>query len=203
MKPVQFLPEGYIEVGTLDLAKNKRALLLVSLLGLVLMCVFGVFFIYLISVIRPVAYNGGEFAKPFGLKSVLFETLSLLVMLVIMLILHEAIHGVFFWAFSRVRPKFAFKGLYAYAGLPGWYIPRGKYLITALAPFTLITLIGVFLLAVLPATWFVPLLGVLVSNAAGSVGDLVVVVWLIFQPRGSLAQDRGDAVSLYKPIPMK
>lgn len=199
MKPVQSLPEGYLEVGTLDLAKNKHALLLVSLLGLVLMCVFGVFFIYLISVMRPIAYNGGEFAKPFGLGSVLFQTISLLIMLVIMLLLHEGIHGVFFWVFSRTRPKFAFKGLYAYAGLPGWYIPRGKYLVTALAPFFLITLIGVLLLAVLPSTWFIPLLGVLVSNAAGSVGDLVVAVWLIFQPRGSLAQDRGDAVTIYKP----
>lgn len=200
MQPIQTLPEGYIEVGTLDLARNKRALVLVSLLGLVLMCAFGVFFIYMLSVIRPIAYNGGEFARPFGLNSVLFQTISLLVMLVIMLILHEAIHGIFFWIFCRTRPKFAFKGLYAYAGLPGWYIPRGKYLITALAPFTLITLIGILLLAILPSTWFVPLLGVLVSNAAGSVGDLVVVFWLLFQPRGSLAQDRGDAVTLYRPV---
>lgn len=164
------------------------------------MCVFGVFFIYLISVMRPVAYNGGEFVKPFGLTSVLFQTISLLVMLVIMLILHEAIHGIFFWVFCRARPKFAFKGLYAYAGMPGWYIPRSKYLVTALAPFLLITLVGVLLLGLLPSTWFVPLLGVLVSNAAGSVGDLVVVVWLIFQPRGSMAQDRGDAVTLFKPM---
>jgi hypothetical protein len=116
-------------------------------------------------------------------------------------VLHELIHGLFFWLFTRTRPAFGFKGAYAYAAAPGWYIPRSQYIIVGLAPLVLITLGGFALLVVVPA-WLIPaLLFVVVMNGAGAVGDIAVVGWLLVQPRATLVHDLGDAVAIYRPAP--
>lgn len=203
MKPVRTLPPDYVEVGTLDLGKNKRALILVNLLGLALMFIFGALFYCLLEVMRPGALYQALMTIRLNLVQALLFTLFLLAALAVMLIGHEAIHGLFFRVFSQTRPKFEFKGWYACAGLPGWYLPRGKYLVTALSSFIVITLAGFLLLAFVPASWILFVLTMMIANASGSVGDLVVAVWLMCQPRGTFAQDRGDSVTLYKPATQK
>ena len=79
--------------------------------------------------------------------------------MLVMIVLHEGLHGLFFWLFTREKPKFAFKGFYAYAAMPDWYLPKKEYLITALAPLVGITLLGVLGLALLPG-WADAALGV-------------------------------------------
>ncbi len=202
MRPTQTLPKGYREIGTIDI-HNKRTLLLISLLGLVLMCFFSILFTFLLYRMHPEAFNGNPMNHPFGFENVFLQTLGLLAILILMLLLHEALHGLVFWFFTHDRPHFAFKAFYAYASLPGWYLPRGRYLVSALLPFSGITLLGFLLLWLLPPTWFIPLLLVMVSNAAGSVGDLVVVAWLLTRHRGVLAVDIGDAVTLFEPESVK
>jgi hypothetical protein len=198
MRATQFLPEGYREIGTIDI-HNKRTLWLISLLGLILMCLFGVLFTSLLYQMRPMDFYTDPVNHPFGSKNLWVETLGMFAILIPMLMLHEALHGLAFWSFTHDRPHFAFKVFYAYASLPGWYLPRGQYLVSALLPFFSITLLGFLLLWLLPPSWFIPLLLVIVSNAAGSVGDLVVAAWLLTRHRGVLAVDMGDAVTLYEP----
>jgi hypothetical protein len=105
--------------------------------------------------------------------------------------------------FYRFASQVAFKGYYAYASIPGWYLPKVPYLVSALMPFLFITVAGLILLTIVPATWFIPLLIMMVANAAGSVGDLVVIVWLLGRHKGVIAQDRGDAVTLFEPEQME
>ena len=198
MRATQSLPTNYKEIGVVDIA-NKRTLLLVSLLGLVLMAVFSALFTWVLHLLRPLQFNMEPMNHPFGLESPYIASLGLILLVAVMLLLHEMLHGVCFWAFTGSSPRFAFKGYYAYASIPGWYMPRAQYLVSALMPFLFITILGLILLATLPATWFIPLLLLIVSNAAGSVGDLVVAVWLLGKRKGVLAQDRGDAVSLFEP----
>jgi hypothetical protein len=63
----------------------------------------------------------------------------------------------------------------------------------------LISLAGVVLFAFASPAWLLPTWFVLIMNAGGAVGDLFVAGWLICQPPGCFAQDRGDAVTLYVP----
>ncbi len=202
MRPTQLLPPNYVARGTIDI-HNKRTLLLVSLLGLVLMCLFSVLFTFLLYQMRPVDFNTDPVNHLFGSKNLWVQTIGLLAILIPMLLLHEALHGLAFWIFTHDRPRFAFKVFYAYASLPGWYLPRAQYLVSALLPFTVITLLGFLLLGFLPPTWFIPLLLVIVSNAAGSVGDLVVTVWLLTRRHGTLVVDMGDAVTFFEPETVK
>jgi len=202
MRATQALPTNYKEIGIIDIS-NKRTLILVNLLGFVLMVGFCALFYWLLYLMRPVQFNSDAMNHLFGSRNVLVETIGLLVLVALMLILHEALHGVCFWVFTGSHPRFAFKGFYAYASIPGWYLPKVQYLVSALAPFLFITILGLVLLATLPATWFIPLLVVIVANAAGSVGDLVVAVWLLGRRKDVLAQDRGDAVTLFEPVTLE
>lgn len=199
MRATQTLPPGYKEVGVIDISK-RRTLLLISLLGLILMVGFCVLFFWLVSLMRPVQFSSDAMDHLFGSTNVLLQTVGLLILIVVMLVVHEALHGICFWIFTGSRPKFAFKGYYAYASIPGWYLAKMPYLISALLPFLFITLGGFILLWLVSANWFIPLIIIMVANAAGSVGDLVVAVWLLGRHKGVLAQDQGDAVALYEPV---
>jgi hypothetical protein len=117
-----------------------------------------------------------------------------------MLVLHELVHGAFFWLFTHQRPHFGFKGAYAYAAAPDWYIPRRQYMLVGISPLVVLSLLGVLLLPVLPAGALLPWLVALAGNAAGAVGDALIVGWLLFQPDSVLVQDHGDAVTVYKPV---
>lgn len=115
------------------------------------------------------------------------------------IVLHEIVHGLFFWLFTGSRPVFALKIVYAYAGAPDWYLPCRQYMVVGVAPLVVITALGVLLLAVVPQGWLLPVLLFTALNAGGAVGDLGVAAWLLVQPAACLANDEGDRVTLYRP----
>jgi hypothetical protein len=104
-----------------------------------------------------------------------------------------------FW-FTRTRPVFAFRGYYAYAAAPGWYFPRRQYMLVSLAPLVLLSLLGLVLLAFVPAGWFLTVISFVAFNGSGAIGDLAVFIWLLRQPSTCLAYDVGEAVTLYLPV---
>jgi hypothetical protein len=197
MKPMQSLPEGYILKGSLDLSRNTRALLGLNLVGVVLFFLFAWLFTALAVQIRPDASAVFSVVEISGIWSFVRLILVIVLLQVVMIVLHEGFHGFFFWAFTCTHPRYAFKGLYAYASMPGWYFPRRQYLIVCLAPLVGITLLGFLLITVIPAVWILPVLVVMTLNAAGAVGDMAVAIWLIRAPAGCLANDQGDAFNLY------
>jgi hypothetical protein len=117
-----------------------------------------------------------------------------------MILLHEVIHGLFFWLYTHQRPIFAFKGAYAYAAAPDWYLPRNKYVVVGLSPLILISLAGLLLLTIAPLSFFPSILIAMIFNAAGAVGDLIVVGWLLLQQPDSLVRDYGDMFTVYQPV---
>ena len=120
--------------------------------------------------------------------------------IVFVILFHEGIHGAFFWLFTGSRPVFAFKGFYAYAAAPGWYLPRDAYMLTGIAPLLLITFVGMFLLWIVPDAWLMLVMLGLIINTSGAAGDIFAVLWLARQPAACLAQDRGDVIEIYLPV---
>ena len=117
---------------------------------------------------------------------------------------HELIHGLFFWLFTGSRPTFGLRLTYAYAAAPSWYIPRAHYRVIGLAPLVIIGLVCLLLIAVAPAGWIVPLALVIALNTSGAVGDLLVIAVVNRSAPDCLINDRGDGVMIYereKPIP--
>ncbi len=199
MQATRTLPVGYRKIGTLDVSKNERLLLLLNLAGLVGLAFSGWLFFRILVWLRP---TDTASAFRFEIRSIggtVFLIGVVIVLMVFHIILHEAIHGLFFWLFTRSRPQFAFRWVYAYAAAPDWYIPRNLFLITTLAPLILISLAGLVVFFAAPTAWLLPAWFVIIMNAGGAVGDMLVAGWLVGQPPACLAQDRGDAVTLFVP----
>jgi hypothetical protein len=193
MKATQTLPENYQPFARLNI-EDKRTQLILNIAGLVLLAVFGVLFFLWMA-----AFHSADFAAGIQFNLQIGQFLAAILALIIVLVLHEGIHGLAYWLLAGVRPVFAFKGAYAYAAAPGWYVARGPYLAIGLAPLVLLSLAGMLALAVTPLSWLAVIYFAVVMNAAGAVGDLWVAVLLLRAPRGCLALDSGEEIQLFAP----
>ena len=198
MRPVQILPPQYHSLGTLDIVKDRRALIFMNIMGFVLLVVSGWLFWKAILKLRaPEVASGLARIQAGSFLDMVVLIAWVLALTAVHVSIHEAIHGVFFWWFTRSRPRFAFRWTHAYAAAPDWYLPRNHYLITTLAPLVVITLGGLALIPIAPASWLAGVWFVLTMNAGGAVGDILVAGWLLRQKHTCLAQDRGDSVTLF------
>lgn len=192
MNATRTLPPAYTQSATLDLSSDRRAVIALNVAAVALLVVFGALTLGFILTTRGgagVGFTGNG----------VMVTLTLLALYVVMILLHEAIHGFCFWWVTRARPAFGISWRYAYAAAPDWYIPRNAYLVVALAPAVVITLGGLLLIAVVPAPAVMPIAFVVIVNGAGAVGDFLVTIWLLRRPPHTLVNDVGDAMTLYAP----
>jgi hypothetical protein len=170
-------------------------LILVNLFGVVLLIISWIGFAGLANALHPGSMN---FSISSGnLSSTFLSLLTFVIVIVVMLFVHEGFHGLCFWIFTKTRPLFAFKGFYAYAAAPEWYLPKGQYLITGLAPLIGITAICVALIFVLPVWWMSPLVWMLVLNTSGACGDLWMVFHLLRLPADVMSRDKGDVLEFF------
>jgi hypothetical protein len=175
---------------TLDLSKNMRAVVLLNLATLPVAALAITLLLGFTSLVR----TGENLSLQVG---GLWSVVGAIGLYVLMILTHEAVHGVFFWWYTRAMPVFGVSWTYAYAAAPRWYILRSQYLVVALAPFVAITVVGLLLIALGPPKMIIPVSFVIVANAAGCVGDFAVVWWLMRQDRRALVQDVGDAMTIY------
>ena len=191
MKPTQTLPETYQHAGTLDLSKDKGLAIVLNLLALVVFLLSGSVFARLALILR------GENAFSITTDNALLALLLSVGVVLVGVVVHEIIHGLSFWSLTKSQPKFGLKGLYAYAAAPDWYFPRRPYFVVALAPLVVVTVAGVLLMPVVPQILLPSLLIWLVFNFAGSIGDVIIVIWLLRKPATVYIQDFGDGISVY------
>ena len=200
MTPRTELPEGYHLRATLDLAKNRTARVLLTLAGLLCFPAFGLAFTVAAVALR---HDIASSNVTIGLGGLLVGLAVLVAVALLVMIVHEAVHGLIFWLLTGARPTFGLGWTYAYTAAPSWYLPRGRFALIALAPLVLLTALGLALLPVVPLA-LVPLLVLaLTLNAAGAVGDLALAGMLLAQPRGVLARDTGHRVEFYTPLPVQ
>jgi hypothetical protein len=203
MQAVKTLPLNYKPRGTLDFVENKAAMVVVNVIGLVLMGLFIWLAVWLFGLVFPGAdVIWSLWSVAGGMTGLGGRVLVIAVALAVTLgvgVVHELVHGLFFWIFTRERPAFGAKSLYFYAGAPGWYLPRSQHAIVGLSPFVVVTVVGLLV------AWFVSpavaawLLLAVVANAGGVAGDLMAVVWLLRQPQETFVQDTGLVLTIYQP----
>ena len=196
---VQQLPDGYELMEKWDLSEDRKAKVFLSLASLGLFVLFWLLFNGLLQVLRPDT-ESLLLGFDINLTDPLTLIISALVLVFVtlgMVFLHEGIHGLFFWLFTREKPRFGFKVVYAFAGAPGWYITKQPYIIVGIAPLVVITVVGLLLLLVVPSGWILPLLLFMTMNASGASGDIYTVFWLLSKPDNILVSDSGDSVKIY------
>lgn len=122
-----------------------------------------------------------------------------LAIIVSTLILHEALHGLAM-ILSDTRPRFGIKPkkLVLFTTTDA-YFPRNRYLITALAPLTMISLLGIVLMLHLPQTPAIWIGMALAMNVASSIGDIWMTAIIVTYPADALFHDNEDGMTIYLP----
>ena len=150
VKATQKLPSTYIPYDKFKPSKWRKTHWVFWVFGIALAWASYSFLRFTAQALRP------DFqASPLGFTGPILERLGLALVLIlpvaVVLTVHELIHFILLWFFTGHRPIItAGNGGFA-VRLPNWYIPRDQFLLVNLAPFCIISLVG--LLSMLVEAW--------------------------------------------------
>ncbi len=184
MKSTKELPEGYSEIFSVDLSKNKRQAIFVNVLALVIAVAMIVPAIIFVSI------------PELDIGAFLIRASVALVGIFVYIILHELTHGLFMVLFGCKKPKYGFGGLYAYARAD-FYFSKLAYVTIALAPVVIFGALFAVLSIAIPASWFYTVYVLQVVNISGAAGDIYVTAKFMLLPRDILVFDTGTAMTVY------
>ena len=187
----QMLPDGYVQSGEINLKKDKRLSILLNIGAFIIFIPMFYLLSGFIALVRPDITN-------FSVTITIGKVFSAIGLVVLVLIIHEIIHGLFFWIFSHGRPVFALRPLYAYAGAPTWFFPKRQYAITALGPLIIIGAVGLLLLLLAPISWMLMIALLVALNTSGAIGDVFVFFRLLKCSPTSFANDTGEVVTFFE-----
>jgi hypothetical protein len=121
------------------------------------------------------------------------------------LLLHEWVHGVAIrWAGHR--PRYGMQGIkigpitipyLLYATADDAYFPRTAFIVIALAPVIIITIVGLALMVILPDYLHSYLMVAIVINGTGAVGDLWMTAIVRRYPESTLVRDEAESISIF------
>lgn len=186
MKTVNVLPEGYKEYYSVDLQKNKKIALVVNVIAVIISFIMALPMHFVVP-ISTLLWNE---------EGYIIRMLSLIVLLILYMILHELVHGISMKLCGTKKVKYGFTGLYAFAGSEDYY-PKKPYIFIALAPVVLWGVVLAVVNLVVPTEWFWIIYIVQIMNISGAAGDLFVTVKFSRMPDDILIKDYGVGMTVY------
>lgn len=192
MKSVKTLPEGYKEIYSIDLQKNKKMSFLINLLAVVIALLLMVPMHFAV----PITHL---FDMENGLKNYIIRFAVLLILMVAYMVLHELVHGIAMKICGTKKVKYGFTGLYAYAGSDDYY-DKKSYIFIALAPVILWGFVLALINAIVPLEWFWVVYMLQIINLSGAAGDLFVTVKFSHFPKDILIKDYGVGMHVFSNI---
>ena len=189
MRSFPKLPDGFVEIYSIDLKKNKKAALLVNALAIII----GVALAIIGHFIVPITTL---FSMDSGITMYMLRYLVLVISLILYIILHELVHGIAMKICGTKKVKYGFTGLYAFAGSNDYY-DKISYIFIALAPIVVWGIILAVINIFVPAEWFWIVYFIQLSNLSGAAGDLYVTVKFSKMPRDILIFDYGVGMKVF------
>jgi hypothetical protein len=186
------IPEGYQEDLHWRVTEEPGRVILIQILGVILFILFGVVFSYL-------AVRLGK--MPQVEKIYLIEIGSIFVASLLVVVLHELIHGWVMQMFGA-KPEYGilWKSMMFFTTSPGYAYPRNQYVVVALAPFVLISILFILGIWLLQGTLWVALLGICGTiNASGAVGDMWITAIVLRYAPHALIVDERDGIRVFLP----
>lgn len=180
---MQELPNNYKLIMSVDLQKNKQQFWIVNILSFVIMILMFI----LGNAFVPI-YEGFNFEH-------IEQWFIMIFGLLIYIILHEMVHGIFMYYYSKQKPFFGFTGGYAYAG-SNCYFSRKQYIVIALSP---IILLGIILLIIniIFEQYFWAFYFNQIMNISGAAGDLYVSYLFSKLDNNILIKDMGISMEVF------
>lgn len=189
MKSYNRLPEGYKEIYSVDLQKDKKTALLVNVIGVIIMLVMGVPMHFVVPVTKLFDMSAGLGAYFLRFGAMLVLTLGYLV-------LHELVHGVAMKLCGTKKVKYGFTGMYAFAGSEDYYSKK-PYIFIALAPVVLWGVVLAVINPFVPEQWFWVVYFIQIFNISGAAGDFFVTAKFSRMPKDILIHDSGVGMTVY------
>ncbi|MBQ6862726.1 MAG: DUF3267 domain-containing protein [Clostridia bacterium] len=186
MNAVNVLPEGYEEFYSLDLQKDKQKALLVNGLALAIGVLMAVPMHFTVPITTLFDISEGY----------IIRMLSLALLSVGYLILHELVHGVAMKICGTKKVKYGFTDLYAFAGSEDFY-PKKPYIFIALAPVVLWGIVLAVVNFLVPTEWCWIIYLVQIMNISGAAGDFFVTYKFSQFPDTILVKDYGVGMVVY------
>lgn len=189
MKSLQALPQGYNEIFSVDLQKNKKLALILNVTALLIGIALAVPIHFCVSVFSLFDMSNG-----IGTYFVRFAVL--LISMIAYIILHEAVHGITMKLLGTKKVKFGFTGLYAFAGSDDYY-GKKEYIIIALAPVIFWGIVFAVINPFVSREWFWVVYILQIINLSGAAGDIYVTAKFSRMPSDILVRDCGVGMTVY------
>ena len=189
MKTVETLPDGYREIYSIDLQKDKKMSLFVNLLAVIIALIL----LVPMNLFVPISLL---FDMENGLSSYIIRFVSLIVLMIVYMVLHELTHGIAMKICGTKKVKYGFTGLYAFAGSNDYYNKK-SYIFIALAPIVLWGIIIAIINPFVPLEWFWVVYIIQILNLSGAAGDLFVTVKFSGFPKDILIRDYGVGMTVF------
>ena len=189
MKHFEALPEGYREIYSVNLQKNKKVALIVNALAVVIALAMAI----------PMHFRipfGTMFSTEDGAKAKLIKYGIFIALTVAYLVLHELVHGIAMKLCGTKKVKYGFTGIYAFAGSKDFY-DKSSYIFIALAPVVFWGVVLAVINPFVPLAWFWVVYFLQIFNLSGAAGDLFVTVKFSRLPKDILVQDHGVGMMVY------
>ncbi|WP_303872010.1 DUF3267 domain-containing protein [Acetobacterium wieringae] len=178
------LPEGYKEIRRVNLAKDKRMFIAINIFAFIIFIVMAVFG----AIIKPISFTVDS--------KFMYLLILTIVLYIIYIIIHEAIHGYYMKKFSGKRAHYGFTGFCAYAGSEA-YFNKKHYIIISLSPVVILGIVLFIINAIVPQSYFWVIYFVQMVNITGAVGDFYVTYLMSKMPDDTLTQDTGVSMTMY------
>lgn len=187
----KILPDHYLLDIEIDLQKNRKLAIWLNTLPLLALIPLGILFWLLVKAFPNKIFPGE------GTGNLFIFGLILLGSFLLLLVLHEFIHGLVMKHYSKEKGKFGFTGFYAYAGNDSFYFDKPSYIRIALAPALMISILLTLAMLFLNGFWFISLYFLFSMHLIGCVGDFYVVWKLRRYPENTLILDSGTSMRFY------
>lgn len=189
MKSVEKLPEGYTEICSIDLQKNKKLAVFVNLLAVIISLLLVVPMCFVVPI-------SSLFSMENGVLNYMIRFVVLFVLIIVYMVLHELVHGIAMKICGTKKVKYGFTGLYAFAGSADYYDKRA-YIFIALAPVFLWGIVLAIVNLFVPVEWFWIVYLIQIINLSGAAGDFFVTAKFSRLPKKVLIQDSGVGMKVF------
>lgn len=183
------LPENYRPIRVVDLQKNKKEMLLVNGIALLIGVLMAVPVHFAVSI--GTLFDMSEGLIPYAIRFVV-----LLAGMVAYIFLHEAVHGVTMKLFGCKKVRYGFTGMYAFAGCDE-YFDKFSYLVIALAPVAVWAAVLGIIQDFVPLSWFWVVYLIQITNISGAAGDIYVFCLFSTLPKDIRVKDVGTSMTVY------
>ena len=189
MKALDTLPTDYKQIFKVNLQKDKKIAMLLSIGAAIIFVAMAV----IMNMYIPISTM---FSNPEKLVPYIARFLTLAVGMYAYIILHELTHGIVIKMVGSSSVHYGFTGLYAYAGSDS-YFNKKAYLTIALAPIVLWGIVLAALNMLVPVEWFWVVYIIQIGNISGGTGDLYVTWKFSKMPDDILVHDSGIEMEVY------